>query len=295
MSEFQPGILADVPLQARYLSFSRCRGGDVKSALAKLDELTDGFDIVVGIGESLMRSLRRKVKGLEAFPVFEDAKVDVPATGGDLWCWLRGEDRGALVHLTHQLVNLLDEGFVCDSIVDGFRFDSGRDLTGYEDGTENPTGDDAVKAAIVSGVGAGMDGSSFVAVQQWVHNLDDFLSRPEAEQDETIGRRREDNEEIEDAPVTAHVKRTAQESFEPEAYVVRRSMPWADAGHEGLVFVAFGSSFDAYKRLLKRMVGADDGEVDALFSFTTPVTGSFYWCPPMKDGKLDLSAIGIKV
>ena len=69
-------------------------------------------------------------------------------------------------------------------------------------------------------------------------------SMEEAEMDHIIGRRLSDNEEIEDAPKSAHVKRTAQEDFEPEAFVLRRSMPWADESGEGLVFVAFGKSFD---------------------------------------------------
>jgi len=56
-----------------------------------------------------------------------------------------------------------------------------------------------------------------------------------------MGRRLEDNEELGDAPPYAHVKRTAQESFDPEAFVLRRSMPRADAEREGLVFVAFGT------------------------------------------------------
>jgi len=28
-----------------------------------------------------------------------------------------------------------------------------------------------------------------------------------------------------------------------------------------------------------------------LFSFTRPVTGSYFWCPPVKDGRLDLEAV----
>ena len=178
-------------------------------------------------------------------------------------------------------------------MIEGFRFDIGRDLTGYEDGTENPEGAEALSAAFVQGAGKGLDGSSFVAVQQWVHNLDDFLSRPEADQDDTIGRRKSDNEEFDEAPETAHVKRAAQEDFEPEAFMVRRSMPWANALHEGLIFIAFGKSFDAYAAILTHMVGADDGQVDALFSFTTPVSGSYFWCPPVHKGKLDLSALGL--
>jgi len=293
MSNYQNGILADVPSQARYLSFSLDPEGDTKAALRQLAEFADGETIVVGIGLSTTRALNVTVPGLNSFPLFDDAQVEVPATDSDLWCWLRGNDRGELVHLTHKLVNLLAEGFICEQIIDGFRFGTGRDLTGYEDGTENPVDDKAVTTAILTNAGKGLDGSSFVAVQQWVHNLDDFLSRPQEEQDEIIGRRKSDNEELDDAPLTAHVKRTAQEEFDPEAFVVRRSMPWADASHEGLVFVAFGSSFDAFDALLKRMVGAEDGQVDALFSFTTPVTGTCFWCPPMSDGKLDLRALGL--
>ena len=287
MSNFQTGILADVPEQARFISFSIDAEGDPAAALAALAARADGDEIVVGIGVKLAEALGSPVEGLTSFPQFEGAQVEVPATNDALWLWLRGSDRGALVHLTHELVNLIADGFVCEQIIDGFKYDIGRDLSGYEDGTENPVDEEALEVAIPE------DGSSYVAVQQWVHNLDDFLSRPESEQDDTIGRRKSDNEEFDEAPESAHVKRAAQEDYDPEAFVVRRSMPWADSSHEGLVFIAFGRNFDAYSAILKRMTGAEDGIVDALFSFTTPVTGSFFWCPPMHGGRLDLSRLGI--
>ena len=78
--------------------------------------------------------------------------------------------------------------------------------------------------------GAGLDGSSFAAVQQWVHGLDHFQRRPQAEQDHVIGRRLSDNEELDDAPESAQVKRTAQESVTPEAFILRKSMPWRTTG-----------------------------------------------------------------
>ena len=113
------------------------------------------------------------------------------------------------------------------------------------------------------------------------------------ERDQTIGRRKLDNEEIEDAPLSVHVKRTAQESFEPEAFILRRSMPWANETREGLVFVAFGKSFDPFEALLRQMVGAEDGISDALFRFTRPISGNYFWCPPVEDGRLDLRALGL--
>jgi putative iron-dependent peroxidase len=130
-------------------------------------------------------------------------------------------------------------------------------------------------------------------VQQWVHDLDKFAAMPRKKQDDSIGRRKSDNKELGNAPPSAHVKRTAQESFSPEAFVLRRSMPWVDARQAGLVFVAFGKSVDAFEAQLKRMAGAEDGTVDALFTFTRPVTGAYFWCPPVKNGRLDLRAIGL--
>jgi len=77
----------------------------------------------------------------------------------------------------------------------------------------------------VQGQGPGLDGGSFVAVQQWEHALDRFDRFDRTTQDRMVGRRRDDNVELDDAPPSAHVQRTAQESFSPEAFVVRRSMP----------------------------------------------------------------------
>ncbi len=169
----------------------------------------------------------------------------------------------------------------------------GRDLTGYEDGTENPVGEAAEAAAFVRGGGPGLDGGSYAAVQQWVHDFDAFEKLGQPGQDHAIGRRHSDNEELDDAPDSAHVKRTAQESFEPEAFVLRRSMPWALAHKAGLMFVAFGHSFDAFEAQMRRMAGQEDGIVDALFQFTKPVNGAYFWCPPVADGRLDLRALGL--
>lgn len=75
--------------------------------------------------------------------------------------------------------------------------------------------------------------------------------------------------------------------------MVRRSMPWASAHEQGLEFIAYGESLDRYERVLRRMVGLEDGIVDGLFSFSRPMTGGYYWCPPMLGDRLDLSHLGL--
>ena len=288
----QPGVLAEVPSHARYLTFRRrLEAGDPRPDLARLAALPVDESCVVGIGAPLVHELEADVEGLRTFPAMEGRGLSVPSTPSALWCWLRGDERGELVHASRLVRRTLADAFEIETVIDAFRHLEGRDLTGYEDGTENPTGDDAVAAAVVSAAGEGLDGSSFVAVQQWVHELDRFESFSRVEQDETIGRRLSDNEEMEDAPEGAHVKRTEQEAFDPPAYLLRRSMAWADTASEGLVFVAFGRSLDPFEILMRRMTGADDGIADHLFRFTRPATGSYFWCPPARDGRLDLRAV----
>ncbi len=295
MSTPQSGILAPVPRLARHLFFALQAGATPVATLAALAALvsrTDGDATVAGLGGSLIAALGAGIDGLHGFPTYETAGIAVPSTPSALWCWLRGDDRGELLYRGRDLEHVLAPALRLDGVIDAFQYGPSLDLTGYEDGTENPTGEAALAAAIVTGQGPGRDGASFVAVQQWVHELDRFAALSGEQQDLTFGRRKADNEEIADAPESAHVKRTAQESFTPEAFVLRRSMPWADARSAGLVFVAFGHSLAAFEALLRRMVGAEDGIRDALFDFTRPVSGAYFWCPPMREGKLDLSALG---
>lgn len=293
MSNVQTGILAPLPALGRYLGFGARPQGDLRAALRALAELADGQAVVLGLGESLVRGLGREIPGLRSFAGAVGPGLALPATPAALWCWLRGDDRGDLVHLTRKLQAAAGDALALEQVIEAFRHGPGLDLSGYEDGTENPNGDDAVHAAVVAGQGAGLDGSSFVAVQQWLHDFGLFDAMSPREQDQSIGRRRSDNVELDDAPASAHVKRTAQESFEPEAFVLRRSMPWAEGQRSGLVFVAYGRSFDAFEAQLRRMVGAEDGITDALFRFTRPISGAYFWCPPMRDGRLDLRALGL--
>jgi putative iron-dependent peroxidase len=293
-THFQPGILDPVPAVARYVNFEIAQQGTdaqaIKDALTRLSPLVDGSDVVLGLGPSLVSALGAKVEGLHEFPDFS-GKVKVPATPGTLWCWVRGDDLGDLLHATRKVQKALAPAFVVRHVVDSFRHawsgTHGRDITGFEDGTENPEGDAALQAAFAP------DGSSFVAVQQWLHDMDAFEQLTDELANHVIGRNRQSNEELEDSPEESHVKRTAQESFDPEAFVLRRSMPWLMNMQAGLMFVAFGKSFYAFEAQMRRMAGLDDGIVDALFRISKPVNGSYYWCPPMRGGKLDLRPLGL--
>ena len=302
MKFVQAGIMEPVPALGRYLFFSVTHPEPLPGSLRRFAALADGRRVVAGLGPALVAALGARVPGLREFPALSGHGIEVPATPTALWCWLRpagaAQDPGDLVHQSRALEAALAPALRLDRVIDAFRHGHGpnghgRDLTGYEDGTENPEGEAAEAAALVQGQGAGLDGASFVAVQQWVHDFDAFDAMSPGAQDDAIGRRRSDNEELADAPESAHVKRTAQESFAPEAFVLRRSMPWAAGHRAGLMFVAFGRSLDAFEAQLRRMAGQEDGITDALFGISKPVSGAYLWCPPLRDGQLDLRQVGL--
>lgn len=297
MSLAQPGILKEENKLARYLFFSFdpsiTQETSIRSSLETLALNIDGENAVVGIGQSLVNFLGQDIPGLHTFEAQTGKGIDIPSTPAALWCWLRGDDRGEIFHRSRQIESLLASTFILDNVVDSFAYDTNRDLSGYEDGTENPTGEEAIETAVVKDQGPGLDGSSFVAVQQWLHDFETLNAMTTEQRDDVIGRHISDNEEFDDAPESAHVKRSAQESYEPEAFILRRSMPWSEGMEGGLIFTAFGKSFDAYEAILNRMLGNEDGISDALFTFTRPISGAYFWCPPIKDGKLDLSKLNL--
>lgn len=290
---FQSGILAPIPAHGRVVEFDAIPGADIRKVLHALTVLPQDGRYVVGLGSGLVRGISQALPDLPPFPAMAGPGCSIPSTQSDLWCWVRGEDRGSVLHHVRFFFAMVKDAFHPVRSVDLFKHDRGLDLTGYEDGTENPEDDAALAAAIVTEAGPGMNGSSYVATQQWRHDLTRFESFTQETQDHIIGRRLVDNAEIEDAPESAHVKRTAQESFSPEAFIVRRSMPWADATGEGLVFIAFGRSLDPYEAQLRRMTGQEDGIIDGLFRFTKPVTGGYFWCPPTGSTGLDLTIFGL--
>lgn len=283
----QPGILAPQPPLARSLFFSLRPDADPRPALLALAALADGNRLMVGIGPALASALKADIPGLHPLSPMSAHGVSVPSTPRALWCWLRGTDRGELMNHARQLEALLQPAFSLEQVLDTFMHRHDRDLTGYEDGTENPQGDDAGTAAIAS------DGSSLVALQQWRHDFSAFERLSRNEQDNIVGRRRDDNEELDDAPASAHVKRTAQESFSPEAFIVRRSMSWTEGQAGGLLFIAFGHSLRAFEVQMQRMAGLEDGITDGLFRISQPITGDSFWCPPVRNQRIDLSSLGL--
>ena len=248
---------------------------------------------VLGIGAPLAAAVGAELPGLRPFGRLQRGRFTMPATQQDLWALVPAHDAGQSFERADALIAALApvaELVVCTPM---FSYRHGHDLTGYKDGTENPTGDAAWAAALVPDGDAA--GASFVLVQRWLHFRDRFAALPAEARDHVIGRRLVDDEEIAEAPESAHVKRTAQEDFEPAAFLLRRSMPWGDGRRHGLQFIAYAAQIDTLQRQLERMMGLEDGLQDALLAHSQAETGACYWCPPWSGHALMLPAVSASV
>ena len=291
----QPGILDSLRPAGRYVVLDLPPDRVARDLVDR--ERPEAIDdaLVVGIGEPLVRALGRALgatlPGLRTFPALSGIACAIPSTQGALFVHARGADHGDTLLAMQRALARLGPGLRIAEDIVGFRHLDGRDLSGYEDGTENPTGDEAIAAALVHGAGPGLDGGSFVAAQRWIHDLGGFEKLSPRERDHVFGRARDTNDELPDAPPSAHVKRAAQEAYDPPAFMVRRSMPYGTVTEHGLYFVAYAASLGPYEAVLTRMTGREDGIVDGLFRFSRPVSGGYYWCPPVEGGRLDLRAL----
>jgi len=291
VANWQPAILTPPSSAGRFVTLGLTRDANPRDVATRLAALSLDERLIVGIGEPLVSALGKKVDGLRAFPEVRGPGGTFPSTQGAVWLFFGGSDAGEILLRARRLILSLGDHVRVDEDIPSFVYGGGRDLTGFEDGTENPKGERAVEVAF--GTGPARTGGCFVATQKWIHDLGGFERLSQKARNDVFGRELDSNEELAGAPPTAHVKRTAQESYEPNAFLLRRSMPWGDVREHGLYFVAYAATLDPYERILRRMAGLDDGVADALLSISRAVTGGYFWCPPVGGTHLDLRALGV--
>jgi porphyrinogen peroxidase len=150
-----------------------------------------------------------------------------------------------------------------------------RDLTGFIDGSENPSLLDAPAAALLPEGAPGASGSVLL-LQKWKHNVEDWEALPVARQEAIMGRTKPDSIELENKPADSHVARTDQDVY---GKIFRRNMPWGNVENHGTVFVGFCAAQQPLARMLESMAGLVNGTRDALTRYTQPLTGSYYFIP----------------
>lgn len=289
----QPGIFSLGAESHLYLEFdirTADQAGRLVSRLGQLlgpDRALVATSAVVGVRPELWASVAGEGGPGEArsFEQVGEGEAAMPATQHDAWVWLAAARRDLVYDAGREVLRVLTPVAVLATEVAGWSYHAHLDLTGFVDGTENPSVLEAPSVAVgSSGPGAG---SGVVLVQQWQHR-DSFAELPVVEQERVIGRTKVGDEELpeEAMPPDAHVARTAIEEVvegggRRELAIYRRNTAWGGLRGHGTMFVGFAATPHPLQRMLERMAGVSDGVRDALTRYAVPLTGAYYVVPAL--------------
>lgn len=287
---YQNGINAYGTTDHLYLELNLAQGVEAKKAFGALAAAvnlptTVGANAVVGVRPEIWTQIAdandvpANVHDFQE-PIRGAGGYEMPATQCDAWLWIASESRSQCFEVGKHIVGEISDYFGIEEEIVGWVYAHNRDLTGFEDGTENP-GALEVPEIIAVPQGEPGAGSSVVLFQKWEHLVKKWADLSVEKQEAVIGRTRDDSVELpEDVmPDSSHVSRTVVDEDGEELAVLRRNTSYGGLKNHGTVFVGF--SFDQWRleEMLRRMAGAVDGPRDALTYFTDVVSGSWYVCP----------------
>jgi Cyclic nucleotide-binding domain/Dyp-type peroxidase, C-terminal/Dyp-type peroxidase, N-terminal len=135
-----------------------------------------GVNVVLAFGADLWRALapRDVPTGLGPFqPVGRLGGHHAPATQHDLWLWMNGSSQDVVFEHTRAAALAIETVAQLANEQLAFVHRDSRDLTGFLDGTANPTMLEAPMAALVPDGQPGAGGSHVLAMR-WVHDLKAF-------------------------------------------------------------------------------------------------------------------------
>jgi putative iron-dependent peroxidase len=249
-------------------------------------DIEAGLSCVMGIGSAAWNELLgpSRPKELHEFREFSAGGRHAVSTPGDLLFHIRAKRMDLCFELSTQIMARIGSAVAQADEVHGFRFFDDRDLIGFVDGTENPSGQDARDAVIVGAEDAAFAGGSYVIVQKYLHDLAGWNALPTEAQEAIIGRKKLSNVELDDAvkPASAHNALTTIVEDGKEVKILRDNMPFGRAaqGEFGTYFIGYSRSPRTTEQMIENMfVGRPPGNYDRLLDFSRAVTGSLFFTP----------------
>ena len=110
------------------------------------------------------------------------------STPGDLLFHIRAGRLDLCFELAAQIMKRLGDAATVVDEVHGFKYFDERDLLGFVDGTENPTGADADEAVLIGAEDPEFAGGSYVIVQKYLHDMTAWNALTVEQQERVIGR-----------------------------------------------------------------------------------------------------------
>ncbi|SEP07066.1 putative iron-dependent peroxidase [Trujillonella endophytica] len=288
----QTGIFALGTPEHCYLEFDLVPGVAPEELVRAVAGLTEplstvgGVNLVVGFRPELWEQVAPGEGPADAAgfdePIPGPGGFAMPATQHDAWVWVAGGNRSAVFDNARAVIDALRD--VADVVGEttGWLYQHSRDLTGFVDGTENPSLLEAPGVvAVPAGPGAG---SSVLLFQIWRHETRAWETLGVHGQERAMGRTKADDVEFPDdeKPPSAHIARTNIEVDGEELRIFRRNVAYGGVTDHGTAFVGFAQDRWRMHEMLRRMAGATDGIRDGLTHWTTPLSGAYYTVPAVE-------------
>jgi putative iron-dependent peroxidase len=285
MNTPQAGIFALGTSSHTYLEFDvldakKCKEfASTISAIREPRTTIGGVNFVIGFRPELWREIvpedappgvegfNTKIQGTEGFVM--------PSTQHDALVWLSSSAYDVIFDMARAVVHDLAGQASLVEETSSWPYRHDRDLTGFIDGSENPTLLDAPVAALLPEGVPGAAGTVLL-LQKWKHKVAEWEALPIEQQERIMGRTKLDSIELQNKRSDSHVARTDQDEF---GKIFRRNMPYGSVDDHGTMFVGFSADQKRLSKMLDSMAGLITGTRDALTRFTQPLTGSYYFVP----------------
>jgi porphyrinogen peroxidase len=246
-----------------------------------------GLAVVTGLGSAAWDRLFAGPRPAELHPfrALDGGRHRAVATPGDLLFHIRAATMDLCWELASLVVARLAGAATVVDEVHGFKYFDERDLLGFVDGTENPTGPAAAAAVSIAAEDPPFAGGSYVIVQKYVHDMAAWNALTVEEQERVIGRAKLSNVEMDDdvKPANSHVAlNTIIDADGTQHQILRDNMPFGtlSAGEFGTYFIGYAASPSVTELMLRRMfLGDPPGNYDRILDFSTAVTGSLFFVP----------------
>jgi putative iron-dependent peroxidase len=278
-------IGADVKALERVRAVIADIGGLVRAVSFR--DLGGRLSCNVGIGSDAWDRLgrARKPQQLRRFAAIQGPVHKTVATPGDLLFHIRSERADMCFELERLILNALGGAVSVVDEVQGFRYFDARDLLGFVDGTENPTGPALPLSSLIqSSDDPDFEGGSYVVVQKYLHDLAAWNALQTSDQERIVGRTKLDNVELDDSSGRKSHKSLATivDAEGNEHDILRDNMPFGRPGQAefGTYFIGYARNLWVIEQMLRNMfVGVPEGQYDRILDFSTAVTGSTFFVP----------------
>ena len=294
MSQPQKGICAEPNLHAQYLLLNVVDEDThaIRAKLARTLELFDHYDNehyeamvtgVVAIGVQYWPEVYPEgyPQELRPFPDMQSEDRCAPSTPCDLFIQIRADRQDICFALGLEIMELFRLHCELVEHLHAFRFLDGRDLTGYLIAPNNPRGMHKQEIAVVGDQDPDFAGGSYIHIQRYRHDFRRWQMLTERQKGQVMGVTREHHLVSPEANASSHyVRMTAADADGNRVPLLNQSMPYGDMYEQGLLFVSYANSSNAFKSLLySRVVGDENDDYDRLLDFTVEETGAAFFAP----------------